>query len=346
MEIKIYNRNLTLRGIIEDHISLLWRRKYYESGAFELTAPITEHNVSILKPENIVYKSGGAGVIESLRLEETGNGKKIVAKGRVLSSYFDRRLIKPTVFFNGKAKDAFPFLINNATAIPNVEIGMLEGNDMQVTFQATYKNLLGHMEKLSKYSGIGFRLIPDFTSRKLIFETYEGKNRTFKQRENSRVIFSENYDNIGKCTYSYSSKLYKNLCYVGGEGEGSTRKIVIVGEDTEGLELREVFFDASSVRSKDLTPIDYENALRQKGVEKLNSYIEADSFEPFVMPNGNFIYRKDYDLGDIVVMTKESWGMSKDMRITEIQEIYENEQMTTELTFGNPIPETIDWSDK
>nr|DAL06328.1 MAG TPA: hypothetical protein [Caudoviricetes sp.] len=348
MEIKIYNRDLTLKGIIEDHTSLLWHRKYYEPGTFELTAPITEHNVNVLTPESIIYKSNSieAGVIESLKFEESGNIKKIVAKGRYLSSYFERRLIKSTVFFKGKVKDAFPFLIRAATPIPNIEVGELKGNDKEVTFQATYKNLLTYMQKLSKYSGIGFKLIPDLKSRKMIFETYEGKNRTFNQRENSRVIFSESYENLGKCIYSYSSKLYKNVCYVGGEGEGAARKIIKVGETVTGFDLREVFFNAASVKSNGLTALEYENALKQKGNEKLEACAEVDSFEPSVDPEGNFLYKKDYDLGDIIVVQKESWGMKKDMRITEIQEIYEHEKMIIEPTFGNPVPEKIDWSDK
>ena len=62
-------------------------------------------------------------------------------------------------------------------------------------------------------------------------------------------------------------------------------------------------------------------------------------------PSGNFKYGSDYDLGDIVTVRKDSFGVSKDLRITEINEIYENGIYKITPTFGSPLPDSIDWAD-
>lgn len=46
MEVRIYDRDLNFKGVIENHTSLIWTRKYYEPGNFEIHAPITEQKRS------------------------------------------------------------------------------------------------------------------------------------------------------------------------------------------------------------------------------------------------------------------------------------------------------------
>lgn len=53
MEVRIYDRDLNFKGVIENHTSLIWTRKYYEPGNFEIHAPITEQNLRLLAKGNI-----------------------------------------------------------------------------------------------------------------------------------------------------------------------------------------------------------------------------------------------------------------------------------------------------
>ena len=94
MEVRIYDRDLNFKGVIENHTSLIWTRKYYEPGNFEIHAPITEQNLRLLAKGNIISKRGSseAGVIEDIENEESDLKNEITAKGRFLSSYMDRRL--------------------------------------------------------------------------------------------------------------------------------------------------------------------------------------------------------------------------------------------------------------
>lgn len=345
MEIKIYNSDLNRRGIIENQTSLIWSRKYYEPGNFELYCPLTKANIELLKIGNIVSKNNSieAGVIENLELVEGTDGSTIKASGRFMSSYFDRRLIQSTFSFNGKVEIAMRNLISYVNPIPRVVLNEIKGFGETVTFQATMKELLSIITKLSKSSGIGYRLIPDFNSKTLSFDIYKGTDRSVAQNLHNRVIFSEQYDNLNKVSYTANYQLYKTNIVVGGEGEGSSRVYVRVG-DENGLNAREVFVDAKDIRSEDFSSnSEYLNALRQKGYEALNSYRIAESFEYETNPNANFIYKKDYDLGDIVTVRKKNWQLTDNLRITEIQEIYENGGMAVVPTLGNALPDTVEW---
>lgn len=346
MEIRVYDSNLYFQGVMENQTSLIWTRKYFEAGNFELYTPITEDNLKLMKEGNIIWMRGSddAGVIEDIKLEESNIKNEITAKGRFLSSYMDRKLIKGTKNFKGTVENAMRQLYSN-DPIPLVELGELQGFPETVEFQVTYKGLLTYESKLARSAALGYRFRPDFNNRKIIFEIYKGVDRTTAQGVNNRVIFSESYNNLNNAIYRENTQLYKNVAYVGGEGEGSARKIVVVGDAT-GLERREIFVDAKDIQSEGLSASEYEARLRTRGEEALANNRVENSFECNTGADMNFQYKKNYDLGDVVTVKKNKWGITVNERITEIREIYEYGGMRIEPTFGDALPETIDWSDK
>lgn len=346
MEIRVYNSALYRIGQLENETSLIWTRKCFEPGTFELHAPITDRNLSLLSKGNIVSYSGAkeAGTIEDLELEESDIKNEITAKGRFLSSYMDRRLIKTTYNFNGRAEDAMFGLYDYCVAIPLVEKAAKKGFTERIQFQATMKNLLLYQTKIAKSSNIFFRFRPDFVNHKIIFETYKGTDHSVAQNTNKRVIFSEEYNNLKNVIYKYNDQALKTYAVVGGAGEGSERKYVTVGGGS-GLNLREVFVDARDLQQGDLSTADYEATLKQRGYDELNKDIVAESLESETEPSINFQYKEDYDLGDIVTVRKKKWGLYTNQRITEIQEVYEYGVGYIVPTLGSPLPETIDWRD-
>ena len=346
MEVRFYDENLRMRGVMENQTSLIWRRKYFTPGEFEMHTPITDYNLFLTQRKNLVWIAGHeeAGVIEDRKIEESGTKNEITIKGRFLSSYMDRRLIRSTIRFSGYVEEAMRELLSRVEAIPLVRLGMSGGFTDTVSFQVTYKNLLTYMEKLARSSGLGFRLRPDFAKKVIYFEVYQGVDRSVSQTKSSRVIFSESYDNLNNTVFRENDQLYKNVAYVGGEGEGSERVYVKVGNGA-GLDLREIFVDARDLRSEGLTAEEYKAQLEQRGRESLAESVISSSLECDTGANVNFSYRVDYDLGDVVTVQKKAWGIREDLRITEICEVYENETMTVVPTLGSPLPETIDWSD-
>ena len=347
MEIRFYDSDMNFIGVMENQVSLIWTRKYYEPGKARLFAPLTEENERLTRKGNLIWKRGSkeAAVIEDRVLDDTTLPATIEVTGRFLSSYMDRRLIRPKVTFSGYVEVAMRTLLSGVVEIPRVELGTLNNFTDTVSFQATYKNLLTYQEKLSKCSDIGFRFRPDFSAKKIYFETYKGKDRSRSQSTNSRVIFSERYDNLNGIIYRENDQLLKNVVYIGGEGEGSERTVVSYGDAT-GLDRRELFVDARDItRDEGMTQEQYEAKLLQRGREKNTEYQESKSINCITDADANFKYGVDYDLGDIVTVEKKRWGISVDYRITEIEEVYEQGGVKISPTFGTMLPETIDWED-
>ena len=348
-EVRIYDAAMNFKGLIENQTSVLWNRKYFDTGSFELYCPITTNNRNLLQMGRLVWMKGAAeaGVIESLYMEQSDVKNQITAKGRFLESYMSRRLIRPTYNIqNGLVETAMRQILSNAVAIPLVQLGEVQGYTERVSFQATYKNLLDYEIRLAKYSNTGFRFRPDFNNKTITFELYKGLDRTLQQSDRNRVIFSQGYGNINEAKYSVNDQLLKTVCYVGGQGEGSERTYVIAGDDTlAGLERREVYINASDIQDENLTTAEYQAALLQRGNNELENDVLCDSFECVTEANGNFVYKKHYDLGDIVTIQKENWNISANLRLTEITEIYEYGAMKVSPTFGTPLPEKIDWSE-
>lgn len=343
MEIRVYTPALDFIGSIENHTSLIWMRKYYEVGNFELHAPITPKNLRLLQAGNIITKrdSVEAAVIEDIENEESDIKNETTCKGRFLSCYFDRRLIRQTVNFSGKVEEAMRALVSGAAPIPLLQLGALQGYAERIEFQATMKNLAIYLTKIARASAIGYRLRPDFKQKALFFEVYKGVDRTISQGINARVIFSESYENLNNAIYKYNDQLYKTLAIVGGEGEGGNRVYVEVGGGS-GLALREIFIDAKDVRSEGLTTEQYRAALAQRGAEKLAENIISTNLECETEAEINFKYKVHYNLGDIVTVKKQSWRLQMNQRITELSEVYQYGGMLVVPTLGDALPEKID----
>ena len=348
MEIRIYNNTLLLQGVVENQTSFLWTRRYDTVGEFEIHVPITDYTVKLFKRGNLVTYSGAgeAGVIEDLQYSEDSDLNEITAKGRFLPCYMDYRVITGTYNFTGKTEVAMRNIYSRVAAIPLVQLGTLKNYTETVDFQSTYKNLLSYEEKLASSAGYGFRFIPDFTAKTITFDIYKGVNRSKSQTDRAYVEFSENFDNINSAVYYENDQLLKNVAYIGGEGEGSQRTFVTIGDTSlTGLNRREVFIDARDIQSEDLTTAEYKAALRERGKERLKEWVLAQTFECSTMASTNFVYKKDYDVGDIVTIKKYKWGVSADLRLSEITEVYEQGTMTVIPVFGDPIPTKINWED-
>ena len=103
--------------------------------------------------------------------------------------------------------------------------------------------------------------------------------------------------------------------------------------------------DAKDIQSENMTTEQYRAALETRGRETLDGAVISASFECDTGADENFRYQINYDLGDVVTVKKKAWGITEDLRITEIQEIYEYGGRRIVPTFGNALPEKIDWSD-
>ena len=341
IEVRIYNPELELQGVIDEFSSLIWIRRYQTPGEFELRTPYAAESKNLLIPENIVQKFDGdevveAGVIENLQM----NKDQIVVKGRFLESYLERRLIKETQYYTGNAEDSLRRIVSSMVPIPLLTLGADRGLSERLEFQATYKTVLSIVQKVCKGTTLGFRIRPDFSSRNLYFEVYKGVDRTSSAA--AKVIFSEKYDNLLNEVYTYDSTNYRTKVFV-TQLVNDVRTAYSVGGGS-GLGLREVHA-ATQVDTNGRTAEEIRQSMERQGQRVLEARTVNESFTFSTDADSPFKYRTDYDIGDLTHVKHIAWNIDLALRIMEIEEDYEGGGREIILTCGSPLPEYIDFEE-
>ena len=338
-DVRIYTSDMELIGFVSGITSLQWHRMYYAPGEFEIHVAIAEDNIRYMQLENLIWIPGKpeAGVIESVDIKYSASEKDLEVKGRFLESYMDRRLIRPSYTAdNANTETVMRTLLTNAVPIPHVVLGDAVGITDTVSFNAQYKGLLDYEQRLAKSAAVGFRFRPDFEKKTITFEIWQGVDRSAGQSDRPQVIFSTDYGNLEQIEYSKDTYSYKTVCYVGQFNDGVATDVYTTGDDAlTGLDRRETWLEASDVDKNSLTTDQYQSSMIQRGKDELRSNkCKSSTFDSSVNPDGNFKYLTDYDLGDIVTIRRPEWGIERDERITEINEVYENGIFKIESTFG------------
>lgn len=198
----------------------------------------------------------------------------------------------------------------------------------EITAETRLKNLFDEITGIMAVTDMGFYTYFDQSARRIIFDTYTGSNRVQGNGSLPPAIFAVKYDNIKRVKYTEAANEMQNVTYIGGQGEGSERKILCVGEGV-GSARFETFQDARDT-DEDETLIERARA-DQTGITRC---LEAE-----VSGSGNLIYGQDYDLGDMVTVQDDELGLKMDTRITEIRETYQaGLPKQIFVVFGNSYP--------
>lgn len=360
MELYIFDRGLNFQGILESYFSLRWIRRYAKSGEFELHCSLTPGALELLQRGNIVWKKDDleAAYIEYRNLKQSVEGKEIlVVKGRFLTGYLNRRIIWGIENLNTTSELAIRELVKRNVINPIdtdrkidlMALGEVKNYTQVINKQVSYRNLLETVEDIANTSELGIRTLIDIQNKQMVFDIYEGLDRSAGQSVNPPAIFSREFENILEQEYTDSLNNYRNTVLVAGEGEGSDRVLVPI-EGGQGLDRYELYVDArdlQSVKQVDGTEIpipteEYKKMLEDRGKAKLAECKGIETFESRINIRSNLEYKNDFDLGDIVTCTSKKWGVTIDTRITEIEEVYEEDGYNVNVTFGNNIPTLID----
>ncbi len=333
----IYDLDFNFIGTIDSFKSLRWRRKYFEAGEFEIVLTPDDTIIDYLKNDYLIMRNNytEAGIIETISFSDNGTDEDYTISGRFLSSILDRRIVKKQINFNGTSVDGMKSLLYQMSPFPKFEIEQTTFDSENINFQCTYKNIYDYLIKLSKYSNVGFRIVPNLENKVFIFENYRGLDRTISQEKNERYSFSDDEYNIDKSELTISNSTKVNYALVGGTGEDTNRTLVEVNlENATGFKLFEKFVDSKNQSSNGLSNDEYKKILYQDGVNSLTNEVSSFSFDVSADD-----YKDKFDLGDIVNVAKPKWDYISSERITEIEEIIEDGKKSINIVTGTPLPE-------
>lgn len=364
MELYILNQTFQRVAVIDQYSSLIWTRRYWDVGDFELYVPADPDLLQYLQIGFYVFREDCECVmmIEYIEIKtDAENGNYFTISGRSAENILSYRVIanaggfgtdRPSamchflIYLEAKGMDA-KYADREIDVIKNV--GLLNGEDNLTIWNTfRYQNLLDTIFSLCKQYRFSFKFV--LTDEKDGFNVvfFRGVDRTFDQKENTPVIFSPKYYNLINSQYVLDDENNKTMAFIAGEGEGADRSVIWTHKTWNSadehnvpkqLDRREIFVDARDLRMKKddgtyYTAAEYGILLRQRGKEKLfeTGIIEGLSGE--VDTTLQFIYRRDWDLGDLVSIENE-YGMKANARVLEVIEADDENGYRVTPTFSD-----------
>jgi len=340
MDLLILNSAFQKVGVIDAFESLIWTDRYWEAGDFELVTSPTSNILYILSQGAYatIEESEHLMVIEDTRIKtDPINGNKLVVKGRSFESVLDRRIIWDPVVFEAESIQYSIFTLLNEAVLDPANSSRKMNNlifqfsqdpivlSIQISNQYWGHNLFKAIVDLCFSNSIGLKIV--FNDEGIgTFQLYAGVDRSYDQLENPYVIFGPNFENLKNSEYMLSNRLLKTTSLVAGEKGVGNAQICIEVDPFAGVSLdlsrREMFIDAQSITSVDqygnpISSEEYFAHLYQRGLEELSKNITIETFASEVDPTGEFVFGRDFFLGDILQVANE-YGYEGKSRVIEV----------------------------
>lgn len=345
MEIIVLMEGFEELCLIED-VEVLWSTRYNTVGEFEIVKRnASDTDVSIFQTASYVKRLDNdyVGVIENICMEQTiEDGTTLTVSGRMLESILDRRIVREQTTLSGNVEDCIYKLLDENVINPSLKIRKIDNFACEskkriakyTNIQVTGKTILEIIMTICQECRTGFKI--HLQGRRMMFELYEGKNKSIPTSKDGMIIFSQEFGNLLSSKYVKDRSNEKNFALVAGEGEGKDRKTAMIGINTgSGLNLKEMFVDARDLSSNngELTDSQYSEKLRARGTEKISACTMTTAFQGDVDVT-SYAFHKEFDLGDIVLVQNEKWGVDMKPRIVEVLETFDATGYTINATFG------------
>lgn len=357
MEVYLMNKNFERYAIIQDANSIIWHRKYYEPGDFEIYTIATPQNIANYEIGNYVVRDDddAVGIIENITVnfDETNEIDMMTITGRFTESLYERRIVWSQTNISSKSVSTIlRTLIYQNCISPTDELRKMSAlclpaadeyeqfNQTEtLNVQYTGDNLLTVIQDMCKKYGLGFKNVRK--DNQFCFMVYQGVDRSYAQTENTYIVFSDEYGNLMKSEYTKVTSNLKNVALVAGEGEGTQRKTATVASTYEyipaDLERREVFVDQRNLSSEEgsIKNEEYQKMLTESGKDSLSQFVISEVFTGETRLDDRYIYKVDVDLGDICVIENTDWGLALNSRIVGVIETEDENGYNIIFEFGS-----------
>ena len=319
-------------------------------------------------------------VIETVEIEtDAEEGPQLIVTGRSLESILDRRIVTSSQNFSGNLQSVLFAIIQNEVIssggtrrIPG--FSLKTSSDSRITsisiseLSIRGENVYDVVCSLCQANKVGWRILPKGAGG-FEFELYVGVDRSYAQSVNPYVTFSPSFENLLNSNYIKSFKSYKNSIYAVGTyqkevilqnkykddngewvvEEQTTYKEaeVVTWQYSEtatpsGLARREMFIDNGGVNDGEQGG-EYAtwNAVnKEKAIAELGEHQTTTAFEGELEATRQYIYREDFNIGDIVQVENE-FGITGTVYISEIVFSQDANGITITPTFTSTEDETI-----
>jgi hypothetical protein len=340
--VEIYTLDPLLRRqyVTDRFSSLIWTERWQSTGDFQLDVISTPQNRSRFKPDTYLAlnKSNYVMRVETIEDDVDANGQKLlVIKGRSMEAVLSDRVAfsiegdttttpKWTITDTPAAvarKIYHDICVTGVLNVADIIPYVTEGTFMPAsTIAEPIDPITLEMEPTTVYEAItqvcqswalGFRMLRNGDLTQLYFDIYAGSDRTTAQTTLPPVVFAPEMDNLQNTKELTTIDSSKNVAYV--YSPAGFAEVYASGVDpaVEGLERRVLVVNATDITSDNPNVT---AALNQRGYQELAKYRVLQAFDGEISQNSQYVYGRDYNLGDLVE-TRNTDGVTNNMRVTE-----------------------------
>jgi hypothetical protein len=340
--VEIYTLDPLLRRqyVTDRFSSLIWTERWQSTGDFQLDVISTPQNRGRFKPDTYLAlnKSNYVMRVETIEDDVDANGQKLlVIKGRSMEAVLADRVAfsiegnttttpKWTITDTPAAvarKIYHDICVTGVLNVADIIPYVTEGTFMPAsTIAEPVDPITLEMEPTTVYEAItqvcqswalGFRMLRNGDLTQLYFDIYAGSDRTTAQTTLPPVVFAPEMDNLQNTKELTTIDSSKNVAYV--YSPAGFAEVYASGVDpaVEGLERRVLVVNATDITSDNPNVT---AALNQRGYQELAKYRVLQAFDGEISQNSQYVYGRDYNLGDLVE-TRNTDGVTNNMRVTE-----------------------------
>ena len=320
--IKVWNKDIKFMGYITNVSSVQWHSKFADYGSFEIHMPLYGVVYDLIEKYNIIQFNNNFGFI----LSRKQTPKEIIISGYDLNGLTARRYTNYDENYDGKKVKIGSYMRGLVSGIAAVKVNRLADSETEITI-AEFGKLYRKSEWLKKaYEAYG-------AGYKFYIENDEIMCDILAQQKTS-LIFSTKYGNVIDFTYAedFCSK-YDNAVYTymtGGRWYmGRYKSNAFDGNKITHNEV--AYNDMTFNKNTTSEPLLWGE--ERKVINCLSNAVNASENVEF---KSNLVYGTDYNLGDVVTVEINAFGkdISKELTITEVQEVHEPNKTEYTITTG------------
>lgn len=241
-----------------------------------------------------------------------------IAAESVFKTYARRHMVSPE---DAKRKIQYLTIADDASRGKKMTWLAKHGDNLSDTF-----------ERISRYAEMGYHIY--ITGREMLFDIIEGRDLS-RSGASHPIVFGIAPSTSISSLCEYDDNDYKNTAYAEGdvlENGLTAMRVVSNGDMPYGIERREIMINtASGSAVESNTEFSYEQIAKQG----LAQYAPIERVSAGVVAGGDYIFLKDWDIGDVVTVESNKFGYSADIRITGVHESYSASGCTITPTFGD-----------
>lgn len=219
---------------------------------------------------------------------------------------------------------------DSACVLPDLSLAADSGRGAVIARTLRFERLSDYMFGIGKESGLSFKLAHPSIGMVFVFTVLQGTDVS------STVVLSTDRGNVRELEYFENLLEYKNVIYVGGAGDGASRKVRKVWSGTtepSGWSRRATFYDASDCTT--------DAALDSKGAEILAELAETITIdvEYLQTPTPSHVLGTHFKLGDTITVDYVTAGIKVVSRLIAIESSWAREGKSIKLTIGKKKPD-------